>query len=170
MRASAHSSRSASCSFDISSEKKPTVSPTRIATCCAMFRQKEVLPIAGRAATITSSPFCSPLVISSMSTKPVASPLTTSFDCESWSMVRKLSLTISRMEAKPARIRFSAISKIDRSAWSSSAAGSSSPSKHDCTMRLPAWISFRRTAFSLMIRLQCSTLVMRGTPSRSPPR
>ena len=34
-------------------------------------------------------------------------------------------------------------------------------------MRLPAWIRFRRIAFSLMIRLQCSTLVMRGTPSTS---
>ena len=37
-------------------------------------------------------------------------------------------------------------------------------------MRLPAWIRFRRTDFSLMIRLQCSTLVMRGTPSTSPAR
>ena len=32
-------------------------------------------------------------------------------------------------------------------------------------MRLLAWIRFRRTAFSLMMRLQCSTFVMRGTPS-----
>ena len=74
------------------------------------------------------SPFCSPLVISSRSTKPVASPVTRSFDCESWSMVRKLSLTISRMPTKPARIRRSAMSKIDFSARSRSAAASSSPS------------------------------------------
>ena len=32
-------------------------------------------------------------------------------------------------------------------------------------MRLLAWIRFRRTAFSLMMRVHCSTLVMRGTPS-----
>ena len=139
--------------------------PARSDACCATLRQNEVLPMAGRAATITRSPFCRPLVISSMSTKPVASPVTTSFDCESWSIVRKLSLTISRIDWKPVRIRFSAMSKIDFSAWSRSAAASSSPSKHDCTMRLPAWIRFRRTAFSLMIRLQCSTFVMRGTPS-----
>ena len=128
MRASAHSRRSTSCSFDISSEKRPTVSPTRSATCCAMLRQNEVLPIAGRAATMIRSPFCSPLVISSMSTKPVARPVTTSFDCESWSIVRKLSLTISRIATKPWRIRCSAMSKIDFSAWSSSTAASSSAS------------------------------------------
>ena len=97
--------------------------PTRSAACCAMFRQNEVLPIAGRAATMTRSPFCSPLVISSRSTKPVASPVTTSFDCESWSMVRKLSLTISRIDGSPARMRCSAMSKIDFSARSRSVAG-----------------------------------------------
>ena len=59
-RASAHSMRSASCSFDISSENRPTVSPVRSATCWAMLRQKEVLPIAGRAATMIRSPFCRP--------------------------------------------------------------------------------------------------------------
>ena len=100
----------------------------------------------------------------------MASPVTTSFDCESWSIVRKLSLTISRIDAKPVRMRFSAMSKIDFSARSSSAAASSSPSRQDWTMRLPAWIRFRRTAFSLMIRLQCSTFVMRGTPSTSAAR
>jgi hypothetical protein len=46
--------------LDISSENRPTVSPTRIDTCWAMLRQKEVLPIAGRAATITRSPFWRP--------------------------------------------------------------------------------------------------------------
>ena len=81
--------------------------------------------MAGRAATITRSPFCSPLVISSRSTKPVARPVTTSFDCESWSIVRKLSLTISSMPTKPARMRCSAMSKIDFSAWSSRTAASS---------------------------------------------
>ncbi len=84
--------------------------------------------MAGRAATITRSPFWSPLVISSRSTKPVASPVTTSFDWESWSIVRKLSLTISRIPTKPARIRRSAMSKIDFSARSRRVAASSSPS------------------------------------------
>ena len=37
-------------------------------------------------------------------------------------------------------------------------------------MRLPAWIRLRSTAFSLIRRLQCSTLVMRGTPSTSDAR
>ena len=92
-------------------------------------------------------------------------PVTISFDCESWSMVRKLSLTISRMPTKPWRMRRSAMSKIAFSARSRIAAASSSASKHDCTMRLLAWMRFRRTAFSLMMRLHCSTLVMRGIPS-----
>ena len=92
------------------------------------MRQNEVFPIAGRAATMMSSPFCSPLVISSMSTKPVASPVTTSLLCESWSIVRKLSLTISDIATKPARILRSAMSKIDFSARSRSTAASSSAS------------------------------------------
>jgi hypothetical protein len=37
-------------------------------------------------------------------------------------------------------------------------------------MRVPAWMRLRRTAFSLMRRHQCSTLVMRGTPSTSAAR
>ena len=138
--------------------------------CWATFKQNEVLPMAGRAATMTSSPFCSPLVISSMSTKPVGRPVTISFDWESWSMVRKLSLTISRMPTKPWRMRRSAMSKIAFSARSSRTAASSSPSKQDWTMRLLAWIRFRSTARSLMMRDQCSTFVIRGTPSRRLPR
>ena len=63
-----------------------------------------------------------------MSPNPVARPVTTSFDCESWSIVRKLSFTISRMLTKPARIRRSAMSKIDFSARSRRVAASSSPS------------------------------------------
>jgi len=35
-------------------------------------------------------------------------------------------------------------------------------------MRLPAWIRFRTTALSLMIRLQCSTLVMPGHAVHEP--
>ena len=135
-----------------------------------MFRQSEVFPIAGRAATMIRSPFCSPLVFSSRSTKPVGSPVTRSRDWESWSMVRKLSFTISRMPTKPCRIRCSAISKIAFSARSSRTAASSSASKHDCTMRLPAWIRLRRTAFSLIRRLHCSTLMTRGMPSSSEAR
>ncbi len=84
--------------------------------------------MAGRAATMMRSPFCSPLVISSRSTKPVGSPVTRSFDCESWSMVRKLSFTISRIPTKPWRMRRSAMSKIDFSARSRMIAASSSAS------------------------------------------
>ena len=95
---------------------------------------------------------------------PVARPVTSSFDWESWSMVRKLSLTISRTSTKPWRMRRSAMSKIDFSARSSSTAASSSASYADCTMRLPAWIRFRRTDFSLMMRAQCSTFVQAREP------
>ena len=138
---------------------------------CAMFRQNDVLPIAGRAATMIRSPFCRPLVFSSRSTKPVGRPVTSSFDCESWSMVRKLSLTISRIGR-----RSPGGCGARRSRRSPSRPGRGSrrprprPRRHDCTMRLPAWIRFRRTAFSLMMRLHCSTFVMRGTPSTSEAR
>ena len=95
---------------------------------CAMLRHSDVFPMAGRAATMIRSPFCRPLVFSSRSTKPVGMPVTSSFDCESWSMVRKLSLTISRMPTKPWRMRCSAMSKIDFSARSRRIAASSSAS------------------------------------------
>ena len=36
-----------------------------VATCCAIFSAKAVLPMAGRAARMTSSPSCRPPVISS---------------------------------------------------------------------------------------------------------
>ena len=52
----------------------PTVSPVRWEAYWAMLRQKDVLPMAGRAATMIRSPFWSPLVISSRSTKPVGRP------------------------------------------------------------------------------------------------
>jgi len=45
--------------------------------------------------------------------------------CESWSIVRKLSFTISDIAVKPARMRRSAMSKMAFSAWSSSTAASS---------------------------------------------
>jgi hypothetical protein len=46
------------------------------AMCSAMFTAKAVLPIDGLAATMIISPFCSPLVISSSSKKPVSMPVT----------------------------------------------------------------------------------------------
>ncbi len=127
-RASEHNMRRTSCSLAISSEKMPTVSPVLMDAYCAMLRHSDVFPIAGRAATMMRSPFCRPLVFSSRSTKPVGIPVTSSLDCESWSMVRKLSLTISRIPTKPWRMRCSAMSKMAFSARSRSSAGSSSAS------------------------------------------
>ena len=63
-----------SCSFDISRLKKPTV-PLPLATCCAMFSTRLVLPIDGRAATMIRSPRWNPRVILSISVKPVAMPV-----------------------------------------------------------------------------------------------
>ena len=45
-----------SCSFDISRLKNPTVIAVCVPTYCAMFRTRLVLPIDGRAATMTRSP------------------------------------------------------------------------------------------------------------------
>ena len=45
-----------------------------MATCSAMFIAKLVLPMPGRAATMTRSPGCRPLVLRSISVNPVASP------------------------------------------------------------------------------------------------
>ena len=65
-----------SCSFDISRLNMPTVLPASMPQCSAMFSTKLVLPIDGRAATMTRSDFWKPEVISSRSTKPLGTPVT----------------------------------------------------------------------------------------------
>ncbi len=57
--------RRRSDSFDISREKTATTWPPRMAAFCAMLMASAVLPIEGRAAMMTSSEFCSPLVMRS---------------------------------------------------------------------------------------------------------
>ena len=113
MRASDVSIRMNSCSFDISRLKNPTVMSVEVPTCWAMFRTKLVFPIEGRAATSTRSDGCSPDVISSRSRNPVGTPVTRPLCCCSFSIVAKLLCTRSRSGTKPARIRSSAIAKID---------------------------------------------------------
>ncbi len=61
-------------SFDISRLKNPATPPC-VATCWQMFSTRLVLPIDGRAATITMSPGCRPRVLRSMSSKPVGTPV-----------------------------------------------------------------------------------------------
>ncbi len=68
--------RRPSCAPPISIEKTRTGSFTSRPTYSAMLSARLVLPIAGRPATMTSSPGCRPEVISSKSTKPVATPVT----------------------------------------------------------------------------------------------
>ena len=120
--------RRKSCSFDISRLKTPTVMPACTPTCCATFITKLVLPIEGRAATITRSDRWRPEVISSRSVKPVGTPVTSPLCSCSCSMVAKLDWTRSRSGTKPARIRSSAISKMAFSASSSSRSASCSAS------------------------------------------
>ena len=64
----------------------PTVFPASMPQCSAMFSTKLVLPIDGRAATMTRSDFWKPDVISSRSTKPLGTPVTSPWCCWSCSM------------------------------------------------------------------------------------
>ena len=66
--------RMASCSRDISREKKATVWRYFLATFRAMFRANDVLPIAGRAAIRSRSDRLRPLIFRSRSTRPVERP------------------------------------------------------------------------------------------------
>ncbi len=73
--------RVSSDSFDISSENSATVlagssGPLSIAMCCATFNANDVLPMAGRAAMMISSPPCMPVVISSSFRNGPESPCT----------------------------------------------------------------------------------------------
>ena len=117
-----------------------------------MFMQKLVLPIAGRAATMTRSERCRPEVNSSKSVKPVATPVTSSFFSASSSICLNVFLTISETGSKPLRIAPSAISKMVFSASSSTTWVSSTSPKHDWLMRLAAAMRLRSTALSLTIR------------------
>ena len=74
--ATEHSIRCTSCSFDISRLKMATGMCSWTAACCAMFRQKLVLPMEGRPATTIRSDGCNPAVISSNLRNPVGTPVT----------------------------------------------------------------------------------------------
>ena len=82
MRATDVSSRMNNCSRDISRLKKPTVRPSFMRACSAMFSTRLVFPIDGRAAMITRSPAWSPRVIWSRSVKPVPMPVMSFFVLE----------------------------------------------------------------------------------------
>ncbi len=71
--------RRTSCSFDISSENTATPVLPSSAAYCAMLSANAVLPMLGRPATMTRSPGCRPAVILSRSTKPVGTPVTSSW-------------------------------------------------------------------------------------------
>ncbi len=66
-------------SLDISMEKNPTDMSVLRPTCSEMFKQMAVLPIDGRAATMTSSSLWKPAVSRFRSVKPVSTPVTASF-------------------------------------------------------------------------------------------
>ena len=106
----------------------PTVLSVLVPTCCAMFSTRLVLPIDGRAATMTMSDGCRPEVISSRSAKPVGTPVTSSLREASFSMVSRLVSAKSFSETKPSRILPSAIAKMALSAWSRIVSASSSAS------------------------------------------
>src|SRR5579864_6149723 len=86
-RASDVSSRRNNCSFDISKLNIPTVFPPSMPQCDAMFRTRLVLPIEGRAATITRSAGWNPDVNSSRSTNPLGTPVTRPRCCSSRSSI-----------------------------------------------------------------------------------
>ena len=73
-----------------------------VPTCCAMFSVKLVLPIEGRAATMTRSDGCSPDVISSSWSKPVGTPVTSPLCSCSFSIVWKPCCTRSLQRHEPA--------------------------------------------------------------------
>ena len=76
-----------SCSFDISRLNTPTVFPAWSAAFSAMFNTRLVFPIDGRAATMTRSDFWKPDVISSRSTNPVGTPVTSPLWSWSFSII-----------------------------------------------------------------------------------
>ena len=129
MRASDVSMRRNSCSFDISRLKKPTVMSVFVPTCCAMLSTRLVLPIDGRAATMTRSDGWRPDVISSRSVNPVGTPVMSSLRACSFSIVAKLALreVAQRHEARRGS-RSSAIAKIALLGLVEDQSGSSSAS------------------------------------------
>ncbi len=99
--ASEQSTRKPSCSLDISSEKNPTERPSRIATCWAMLRAKEVLPTDGRAAMMIRSVPWRPEVIRSSSVNPVARPESIPCRPRASSMISRLWRTTWPIGSKP---------------------------------------------------------------------
>jgi len=93
-----------------------------------MFRVKLVFPIDGRAATMMRSEGWNPEVIASSSSNPVGTPVTRPRRSWRFSMAWKLWCTRVLSGTNPLRTRSSAISKIARSASSSSRSASCSPS------------------------------------------
>ena len=75
MRASDVSIRMNNCSVDISRLKIPTVLRAWTAALSAMLRTRLVLPMDGRAATMTRSCFWKPDVISSSCSNPLGTPV-----------------------------------------------------------------------------------------------
>ena len=67
--------------------------PPWVATCWQMLSTRLVLPIDGRAATMTRSPGCRPRVLRSMSSKPVGTPVMKVLCSNSFSIFGKLSRT-----------------------------------------------------------------------------
>ncbi len=76
---SAQSIRMTSCSAPISRLKIATFSSVLVATFCATFSAKAVLPTEGRAATIIKSLRWKPAVILSKSRNPVGTPVISPF-------------------------------------------------------------------------------------------
>ena len=114
--------------------------------------QKLVFPIAGRAATMMRSDFCSPEVSSSNSTNPVGMPVMSSFFSESSSIVLNVVLTIELTGSKPTRIASSAISKMDFSASSRTVCVSSGWSNAAWLIRFAAEMRLRNTDLSFTMR------------------
>ena len=118
-----------------------------MAACCATFRQNAVLPMAGRAATMTRSDGWKPAVLSSKSLNPDATPV---IDCPpAWSdSMRSIvgqSSSLSRMN--PSVFRVSETSKIRCSALSRTSSARRLPSYASCTMLVAA--SMRRRSIAL---------------------
>ena len=92
----------------------------RSAACSAMFRQKAVLPMLGRPATMIRSEGWSPAVRRSRSANPVGTPVTGCFCSCSRSMVLKASPRSLSMRTNAGRTSRSEMAKMSCSARSSS--------------------------------------------------
>ena len=128
-----------------------------------MFSANAVLPIEGRAARITISPFCRPLSISSSSSKPVGTPVTCLPSLRS--SVRMVSSRMSRSEDAARASRRCAIAKIRASASPSVSTGSWRDWCASTRISPAARISSRSVAFSRTMRAYSGALAAVATPS-----